>query len=176
MVKSRITELLIIATLLALNITMLCYIPMPHVKCGDSVSDYRNVLVEKPDNSDEYYEKIIKKKIRIVTSRYATDILAQHPEVALTQKYVDAGFTHKTFIRTNGKDYWIYNNPNVEVYDELNNIIDDVAADLWRQIKTQISFVFIVDVLLIVLLFAMIAKSNNYGSVANKRAPFGKEE
>lgn len=158
MVKSRITELLIIATLLALNITMLCYIPMPHVKCGDSVSDYRNALVEEPDNSDEYYEKIIKKKIRIVTSRYATDILAQHPEVALIQKYVDAGFTHKTFIRTNGKDYWIYNNPNVEVYDELNNIIDDVAADLWHQIKKQIMCVIALDAVLIVLLFIVILR------------------
>lgn len=158
MVKSRITELLIIATLLALNITMLCYIPMPHVKCGDSVSDYRNALVEKPDNSDEYYEKIIKKKIRIVTSRYATDILAQHPEVALTQKYVDAGFTHKTFIRTNGKDYWIYNNPNVEVYDELNNIIDDVAADLWRQIKKQIMVLISTDILLILIMLIVIKK------------------
>ena len=158
MAINRTIKVIIVLVLLVINISTWCYIPMPHVKCGDSVSDYRNVLVEKPDNNDECYEKIIKKKIRIVTSRYATDILAQHPEVALTQKYVDAGFTHKTFIRTNGKDYWIYNNPNVEVYDELNNIIDDVAADLWRQIKTQIMCVIALDAVLIVLLLIVILK------------------
>lgn len=158
MAINRTIKVIIVLILLVINISTWCYIPDPYIECGYPNSVRVNCLNVKPKIDDEYYEKIIKKKIRIVTSRYATDILAQHPEVALTQKYVDAGFTHKTFIRTNGKDYWIYNNPNVEVYDELNNIIDDVATDLWRQIKTQITCVIIVDALLIVLLFIVILR------------------
>ena len=133
MLNLRIIKLLIIVIMMALNISVVCRIPMPYVKCGDGISDYRNALVEKPDHSYEYYDDIIKKKISLVTSKYATDILECHPEVEMTQKYVDAGFTHKTFIRANGEEYWIYNSPKIELYDELGTIVDDVATDLWRQ-------------------------------------------
>lgn len=146
--------------LIALSIAYVyVYIPNPYIKCGASVLDYKNALLEKPEKTDSYYEALMGKKVRIVTSKYADRFLGQHPKVEETHKYVDAGFTQKTYIKVDGKEYWIFSSSNVKEIEEIDYIIDDVALDLWRQIKAQISCVIVMDVILIVFLLITIVKA-----------------
>jgi hypothetical protein len=123
------------------------------------VHNYKNALLEKPEKTDSYYEALMGKKVRIVTSKYADRFLGQHPKVEETHKYVDAGFTQKTYIKVDGKEYWIFSSSNVKEIEEIDYIIDDVALDLWRQIKAQISCVIVMDVILIVFLLITIVKA-----------------
>jgi len=152
MAKTRIIKGTLIG-LIVLSIAYLyVFIPNPYIKCGASVLDYKNALLEKPKKNDNYYESLMERKIRIVTSKYADRFLEQHSKVEETHKYVDAGFTHKTYIKIGGKDYWIYNTSNDKDIEEIESIIDDVAITVWQHIKKNIGIVLGLDVLLLFIL------------------------
>ena len=158
MAINRTIKVIIVLILLVINISTWCYIPDPYIECGYPNSVRVNCLNVKPKIDDKYYDDITQAKVRYVASIYAEKTLENHPRVEKVWMGADTAFSHKTWITVDGKEYWLYYVNRDKEYSEIESIVDEVALDLWQQIKKQIMCVIALDAVLIVLLLIVILK------------------
>lgn len=158
MAINRTIKVIIVLVLLVINISTWCYIPDPYVECGYPNSVRVNCLNVKPKIDDKYYDDITRAKVRYVASIYAEKTLENHPRVEKVWMGADTAFSHKTWITVDGKEYWLYYVNRDKEYSEIESIVDEVALDLWQQIKKQIMVLISTDILLIVIMLIVIKK------------------
>jgi len=158
MAINRTIKVIIMLILLVINISTWCYIPDPYIECGYPNSVRVNCLNVKPKIGDKYYDDITQAKVRYVASIYAEKTLENHPRVEKVWMGADTAFSHKTWITVDGKEYWLYYVNRDKEYSEIESIVDEVALDLWQQIKKQIMVLISTDILLIVIMLIVIKK------------------